>query len=321
MPHSVLEMIGTAPCVDAEWRGRLRTAYRALSRYLVAVPDMPLSDTYYCSHCGGSLRVQPAPDGTSIALPENEYAICPVVAGVQDDDRILKALNASAFYRSCIDGLGIDLDFQPLENQGDAWRLGSVCVRSVRYAVYAALFQTPSTYRTFLCSLPTAKPYVFVGGSYSHELEALLAERGSCFLTLQDDFELIDDSGFRPLLSATEKLAIFRGKLNKSPYAPDPEIKITPDYKRITFPDGYVVNLSRAYKKRAVVRYIHEMAIRNQDAEFELEYAREEFNRLYPKLDWRGDRLKDDLFKERHQDFDHLFELIDSSFGKYRIKL
>ncbi|QHI70492.1 hypothetical protein [Tichowtungia aerotolerans] len=212
MPHKVLELLGTAPCVDAEWRGRLGTAYRVLSRFMVALPDAPLSETYYCSCCGGQLRLQPAQDGTSTAISDDEFAICPIVEGIKDDDRILKSLNPAAFYRSCTDGLGIDLDFQPLENWNSAWRLGSLCVRGQRYPVYAALFPTPADYRTFLCSLSTDKPFVFIGGSYSHELEAFLAERGSCFLTLQDDFEILDtEFGF--VDSASEKIHEFQAGL------------------------------------------------------------------------------------------------------------
>ncbi len=212
MPHNVLELIGTASCVDAEWRGRLGPAYRALSRFLVAMPDIPLSETYYCSHCGGSLRLQPAPDGTSTALPEDEDATCPIVAGIKDEARILKALNAAAFYRSCMAALGIDLDFQSLEDWNSAWRLGSICVRGLRYPVYAAFFQTPPDYRTFLCSLPPDKPFVFIGGSYAHELENFLAERSSCFLTLHDDFELLD-TGFRVTDSASAKIHAFKSGL------------------------------------------------------------------------------------------------------------
>ena len=221
MPHKVLELIGTAPCVDAEWRGRLGTAYRALSRFLVAEPDLPLSDTYYCSHCSGSLRLQPAPDGTSTAIPEDEDATCPIVEGVKDGARILKRLNAAAFFRSCIEGLGIDVDFQPLEGWNSAWRIGSVCVRGMRYSVYASLFQTPANYRTFLCSLPSDKPHISIGGTFSLELETLLAERGSCLLTLQDDFDLIADKGFRSKDSSFEKIHAFKAGLATTIITPD----------------------------------------------------------------------------------------------------
>jgi hypothetical protein len=121
-----------------------------------------------------------------------------------------------ACYRSFLDGLGVDEAFRPLEGWNSAWRLGSVCVRGLRYPVYAALFHVFDYYLSFLCSLPPDKPYIFLGGSYSHECETLLAARGSCFLSLQDDFELADGIGLRPLYSASAKVESFKSSCGKT---------------------------------------------------------------------------------------------------------
>lgn len=222
MPHKVLEMIGIAPCVDAEWRGRLGAAYCALSRFLVVLPDTPLSETYYCSHCGGKLKVQPAPDSTFVALAESEDATCPVVEKLVTKDLALKKLNISAFYRSCLGGLGMNIRVQSLPGLASTWRLGSLCVAGKRYAVFASLLSDISESLSVIRAIPEDKPFVFIGGSYHHECEEFLNGRNSGYLCLEDDFELIVDTGVHPKDSASEKMKVFKTQLTKTIDPPDP---------------------------------------------------------------------------------------------------
>jgi len=216
MPHKALELIGTAPCVDAEWRGRLGSAYCALSRFLVALPDTPLSETYYCPHCRGHLKVQSALGGTFVALADSEDATCLPVDGLVTSDLALKGLNTSAFYRTCLDGLGIDIRVLSLPGLASTWRLGSICVAGQRYAVFASLLSGASETLSVIKAISDDKPFIFFGGSYHHECEEFLIRHNCGFICLEDDFEILADTGFCPKDSATEKLMAFKAALTKT---------------------------------------------------------------------------------------------------------
>ena len=79
--------------------------------------------------------------------------------------------------------------------------------------------------------------------------------------------------------------------------------------------------MSRAHKRRAVVRFIHEQAVQLGKDEFDVEVLREEYNRQHPGKPWNSDRFKEDLFRGATEDFDRIFKTVDAPLGKYRLKL
>lgn len=210
MPHRALELLGTAPAVDAEWRGRLGTAYCALSRFLIAQPDLPLSETFYCSHCGGQLLVRPCFDGTFAAIPQDDDSICPTREGLASGDLILKTLSPVALFSSALKGIGVDASVHPLQGMPSAWRLGSVRVGGKRHSLYASLSPCASEYLSAIRSISDERPFIFLGGSYNHECETLLSAMQCGYLCLEDDFYVVDEAGFVPSASAAEKIAQFK---------------------------------------------------------------------------------------------------------------
>ena len=113
----------------------------------------------------------------------------------------------------------------------------------------------------------------------------------------------------------------FKSALSTLSLRTEPQPFIAPDYKRIVFPDGYVLNLARAHKRRAVVRFLHEQLVRCGKDEFDIEVMREDYNRQNPDRLWNSDRLKEDLFKRNPADFDRLFETLAAANGRYRLKI
>ena len=100
-----------------------------------------------------------------------------------------------------------------------------------------------------------------------------------------------------------------------------PALSIAADFKRIIFPDGYVLHMAKAHKRRAVVRFIHEYVTHSGNDEFDIEVLREAYNKQYPDRPWNSDRFKEDLFKRNQADFDRIFETIDAALGRYRLKI
>jgi len=109
-----------------------------------------------------------------------------------------------------------------------------------------------------------------------------------------------------------------------SPDGGEVDVRIIGDYKAIQI-RGREIDLSRKYKARDVLRYLHGK-VKNTDGVFRFEEVKEDFNSRFGKGEekrrWKSDRFREDLFRGMSkEDFDCLFETLDQTAGRYRLKI
>jgi hypothetical protein len=105
-----------------------------------------------------------------------------------------------------------------------------------------------------------------------------------------------------------------------------PLVKVIGDFKAIILPNAQkAISLSRKYKMRPFLRFIHSWVTERGTYDFYIEEVRDEFNMQFTggllKRGWRSDRFQDDLFKDNKEEFSQLFETIDKVTGHYRLKV
>lgn len=207
----------------------------------------------------------------------------------------------------------------PKKLGSSALRLGFLTYRKHRLPAFLLRSQRPHYY-AFAQSMDLNKyDYgLFYTPRYCAETAAWFSRRRLGYFSLED---LLLPDALSPAPGYGQLLHEFKATISPVPRRPEPKPFIAPDYKRIVFPDGYVLNLARAHKRRAVVRFIHDQLARSGKDEFDVEVMREEYNRLHPDRPWNSDRFREDLFRNATEDFEHLFNMVDVPLGRYRLKL
>ena len=101
--------------------------------------------------------------------------------------------------------------------------------------------------------------------------------------------------------------------------------EIIDDFKSVMI-DGHEINLSAKHKARAFLRFLYKELHGKARKDFLMDAMREKFNSQFDDAHegkrWQSDRLREDLFKGVSvSDFDLIFETIDRTNGRYRLKI
>ena len=101
--------------------------------------------------------------------------------------------------------------------------------------------------------------------------------------------------------------------------------EIIDDFKSVII-DGHEINLSAKHKARAFLRFLYKELHGKARKDFLMDAMREKFNSQFDDAHegkrWQSDRLREDLFKGVSvSDFDLIFETIDRTSGRYRLKI
>lgn len=101
--------------------------------------------------------------------------------------------------------------------------------------------------------------------------------------------------------------------------------QILNDFKAVVI-DGHTIDLSSKHKARAFLRFLYKELHGKARTDFLMDAMREKFNSQFDDAHegkrWLSDRLREDLFKGVSiSDFDLIFETIDRTNGRYRLKI
>ena len=101
--------------------------------------------------------------------------------------------------------------------------------------------------------------------------------------------------------------------------------QILNDFKTVVI-DGHTIDLSSKHKARAFLRFLYKELHGKARKDFLMDAMREKFNSQFDDSHegkrWLSDRLREDLFKGVSvSDFDLIFETIDRTNGRYRLKI
>ena len=101
--------------------------------------------------------------------------------------------------------------------------------------------------------------------------------------------------------------------------------KIIGDYRVIRIAGGMQINLATKHKARAFLGFVHRALEKTGQKDFYVEEMREAFNAQYTGemsgKQWKSDRFREDLFRDKEQEFDLVFESLERGSGYYRMKL
>lgn len=123
----------------------------------------------------------------------------------------------------------------------------------------------------------------------------------------------------RPETSAPETGDAGASRVPKAGKVKDqaPRVEIEKDYKRIVI-DGYEIDLSRKFKRRRFLEYLHKRKAATGEASFCYEHAKEDYEQQTgTKIS--SDRFEDDLFKGQVREFGLLFKVVNKKKGTYRL--
>lgn len=300
------------------WREKLGDEQFVLlqTNWLKPVPGRPRS--HPCSHCNGVHRIHHRSDTDIVSVPP-EDSYCKRQA-LSFEDACLLRFDLHRFTEQLCGQLSIIPD-RKMDLSGFPCRIGWLQGAQRQYPVYL-LLGTP-----FACAqaaknllVEEESPFVLLSSAELPELFPLFKKQ-KCSVCSLLRIAGISSSSVETVLTGSELFAGFLREADGVVYAPAPGVQILGDFERIQFPDGYVVNLKRAYKRRAVVRFIYQWGQQTGDPVFDIEVVREAYNRQGPKHEWKGDRIRDELFKRDKADFDRLFVLQDAANGRYRLKI
>lgn len=269
-----------------------------------------------CKKCSGIHRIHWHSDQDIVSIPPAD-SYCKKQA-LPFDDACLLQFDVYRFVEQLCQQFEITLD-SSLDISRFPCRIGWLAGASRQYPVYL-LVGSP-----FFCEqaaknllIEEESPFVLFSSCDLPELFPLF-KRKKCAA-----FSLFHIAGINPVrlkasVPGTELFSEFLYGAEDSVYVPNPDVQITPDFKRIIFDDGYEINLAKAHKRRAVVRFVRDQVRRSGKRQFDVEVMRDAYNRQYPKKPWSSDRFKEDLFRGAPPgDFDRIFETIDAAMGKYR---
>lgn len=302
-------------CTQNEWRFLFGIHYDVLRPYLLATPKQ--APVWCCPSRGSKLSL--IEEGASFTALSPDYEAQPEleVNHIPPDALQIWEFSPALLMQHLCARFGLQAAPKPM-GQG-VWRMGTLPHRTRRLPVFL-LTRIERSY------LPLAKSTVadhtenglFYTPQYCPDTADWLRQKQHGYFPLED---LLEIQTLEPLPAYRKTLQSFLASLPSFAYRPDPDIQVVQDYRRIIFPDGYEINLSRAYKRRAIVRFIVEWVRQSEMDTFDVEIVREDYNGKHSEHPWDSDRIREDLFKRNVEDFDRLFETLDASNGQYRLKI
>ncbi|QHI68479.1 hypothetical protein [Tichowtungia aerotolerans] len=268
-----------------------------------------------CQKCNGTHRIHWHSDQDIVSIPPAD-SYCEKQA-LSFDDACLLRFDVYRFAEQLCQQLEITPESH-LDISRFPCRIGWLAGATLQYPVYL-LFGS-----SFSCEQAAKKllieeesPFVLFSSSDLPELFPLFKKKKCALLSLFRIAE-INPLHLKASVPGKKLFSEFLYGAEDSIYVPSPDVQITLDFKRIIFDDGYEINLAKAHKRRAVVRFIQEHVRRSGKRQFDVEVIRDAYNRQYPKKPWSSDRFKEDLFRGAPPgDFDRIFETIDAAMGKY----
>jgi hypothetical protein len=302
-------------CTLNEWRYLFQQNFNALQPFLVRTSRV--APLWCCPERGFKFPVIPEGEGVTAVSPN--YAILPSMEVRNIPPEALEMWVFCPVELSTTLCSTFSLHPAPAVLSAGTYRLGFLRNRAGRVPAY--FLKCPAKNYLPLARLSRADsrdPGLYFTPYYCPDTEEWLVAKACGYFPLEDYLDLPSlkrSPHFRPAIQS------FIAQLPGPTYQPNPDVKILADFKRIRFPDGSCVNLSKAHKRRAVVRFIFEWCRESGKAEFDVEVVREDYNERHPERPWKSDRFKDDLFKGATADFDLIFETVDAALGKYRLKL
>lgn len=302
-------------CTPNEWRFLFGDYYSALRPFLKETAQQ--APVWCCPERGYKQEVISAGEDYTAISPDYEAQPELEVNNIPVDALQMWEFCPFTLAHHLCDGFGLQADPKPMGP--GILRLGTLSHRTDRLPAflltcagrnYLAKAQTISASHSGSC--------LFYSPRYCPDTSDWLRKKQHAYFSLVDLL-------VTPRLTVSpvyrQKLQTFTASLPSVAYQPNPDIQIFQDYKRIRFPDGSEINLAKAHKRRAVVRFICNWVKQSGYALFDVEVVREEYNKQYPDKLWDSDRIREDLFKRNIEDFDRLFETVDAANGRYRLKI
>jgi len=302
-------------CTLNEWRFFFRSHYDALRPFLS--PTSRQASAWCCPYNGRKQEILAEEGAYKAAAPDCNCYPCVESTNILPEDLELWVFCPSIFANRLSPGLGLHAD--PKLMKAGVLHLGTLACRSSRLPAFL-LNGNDTSYQLRVQAIVAEQTGVciFYTPRYCPETAEWLGQLQHGYFPLE---ELLVPGSLDSSPTYWQELQKFKAALPNLPSRPSPQVFIAPDFKRITYPDGYVLNLAKAHKRRAVVRFIHEQVALSGKDEFDVEVMREAYNKQHPGKPWNSDRFKEDLFRGAPKEFNRLFETMDATLGRYRFKL
>jgi len=302
-------------CTLNEWKFLLNSHYDLLYPFLKTTPRR--APVWCCPEQGRKLEVIPEGTGYTALSPDCEAQPELEVNNIPSDDLQMWEFCQPSLARKFCGSFGLQADPKPVGR--GILRMGTLPHRAGRIPSFL-LFCSEKNY------LPLVKSTVadhsgnclFYTPRYCPDTAVWLQQKQHGYFPLED---LVDVQTLEPSPAHRALLQSFISSLPPVSYQPIPGIRIAQDYYRIKFPDGYVIDLSRAYKRRSIVRFVVDWVRQSGSDIFDAEVVRESYNQQHPEQPWDSDRFREDLFKRNIVAFDRLFETLDAPNGRFRLKI
>lgn len=316
--------LGAAGIIN-EWRFKFRSYFNVLRPFLS--PTGQVAAYWCCPYNGQRQEIAGDTKRQAAGRPERKTSPCVEARDIPPEELELWSFCPTALVKELAAGLGLHPATNPMK--GEILRLGSLLYRSKRYPAYLVR-QGEGGYALQVQAIAGGhkRRCLFFTPRFCPDTADWLTRHGYGYFPLEDLLlpgSLAPSPEYWQTLQACKELLSRPEKGGAEPPHPvenvRPGIFIEPSFKRIIFPDGSEVNLSRAYKRRTVVRFIHEQLALSGSREFDVEVMREAYNRQHPGNPWNSDRIREDLFKRHYEDFDRLFETVNAANGRYRMTI
>jgi hypothetical protein len=145
---------------------------------------------------------------------------------------------------------------------------------------------------------------------------------------LQEVFEFEKNENLKTEPVGSKKVESTTGttKNKTADTAARPLVKVIGDFRAIILPnERKAISLTRKYKMRPFLRFVHSWVTERGTPDFYIEELRDAYNAQFTgslvKKGWRSDRFQDDLFRDNKREFALLFDTIDKTTGHYRLKV
>lgn len=316
MLKRVLDLVPTLSAPAFVWREKLGQEEFALLREHWLKPSASRLKSYHCPRCNGSHRVHFHSDSDIVSIPPAD-TYCEKKS-ISFQDAVILRFDVGRLAEQLCEALSIRPE-KTIDTSKVPCRIGWLQGAIREYPVYL-LIGVPLVCEQAAKNLlvDEESPFVLLSSAELPELFLLFKKQKSVALSLISIAELVTDH-VQVSVPGKEIISEFLFATGSPTYVPNKNVQITPDFKRIIFPDGYEINLAKAHKRRAVVSFICDQVRQSGKRQFDVEVLRDEYNRRYSDRPWNSDRFKEDLFKGAPRgDFDRLFETIDAALGKYR---
>jgi hypothetical protein len=317
MLKSVLDAVPSLKAPGRIWRAVFGGEYEKFSRdWLIPLTQPPHS--HICEKCGGLHKIvfHSADDIVSVPPPDSHCER----ESLTPEEACVYEFNEWKFAEQLCRAFSIEKDLAACGKSG-LLRIGWIGGPLRQYPVFL-LFRNPhhasGTARNLLLEEET--PFVFFTNTDLPHLYPLFKKQ-KCALFSLTRIAGLSASGLFAVLTGSELFSVFLRGVEGAVYTPPPGVQILDDFGRIILPEGKAIVLKKAYKRRAVVRFIYEWVQQTGDPVFDQEAVREAYNKQHPESPWRGDRLREDLFKRNLDDFDCLFQTLDAANQRFRLKI